>query len=182
MGKTLAIIGHRPNRLYGYNDRTPYNGLLSRIQGDLKVLIDFGFDTFLFDGGQGASQLAFWAVEGLRREGAKVSTKIMAPYKGQQYRWNEYRQMLDCAKTVEYCMPMPPKNKDDAVALMQECGHRIVDAADAVYGIYQGTAENYRIDRSATAETLRYARTNKKEILLTMPHQPEMPEKEESAS
>lgn len=181
MGKTLAIIGHRPGRLYGYTSREPYNNLLTRIQGDLRVLIDAGFDTFILDGSQGASQIAFWAIEGLRRQGCKVNAKLHIPYKGIHSRWNEsglfsqaeYRQMLSCTKDVKYFSPYVPRTKEDAVKTMQDCAHSIIDSADIVYAIYQGTSENYRIDRSGTAEALRYARTRKKEILLTMPHQPE---------
>ena len=77
---TICFTGHRPKRLAGYNSRAPYTTFVGKLKQMLVPLIRQGYTCFITGGAQGIDQLAFWAVEGLKKEGYMVQNIVYVPY------------------------------------------------------------------------------------------------------
>lgn len=84
--KTVCFTGHRPNRLAGYTSRVPYTIFVKRLKKILIPFISQGYTRFITGGAQGIDQLAFWAVEGLKKAGYEVQNIVYVPYEGQELR------------------------------------------------------------------------------------------------
>ena len=69
MSKTLCFTGKRPKDLYGYNDTYEYGRLLRDVEAKLyEFYTKFNVRTFISGGAQGFDQVAFWAVERMKRD------------------------------------------------------------------------------------------------------------------
>ncbi len=178
-GKTLCFTGHRPNKLFGYTDRTPYNHLLRDIQTELIRLHDEGYRNVITGGAQGIDQLAFWAVSGLKQKGCDFTNIVYVPMRGQERFWassglfsqTEYQLMLKRADKVVYLQGELDSNAPKSLAskYLTDRNHHMVNDSDLVFGVYLGAMDTFQNERGGTAECLRYAKKAGKEILLLNP-------------
>ncbi len=168
--KTICFTGHRPGRLAGYTDRVPYTMFVKKLKEMLIPFIGQGYTRFITGGAQGTDQLAFWAVEGLKKAGCPVQNIVYVPYEGQESRWSgegmfsreEYRIMLEKADGVVYLHKKGQSFKvEDA---LMERNHAMCDVSDKIIGVYDGT--DFHNDKGGTAECLRYAENTCLEIIL----------------
>ena len=168
--KTICFTGHRPNKLVGYTSRVPYTVFVRRLKEILRPLIEQGYTRFITGGAQGIDQLAFWAVEGLKKEGYPVQNIVYVPYEGQELRWNEegmfsrqeYRIMLEKADGVVYLYKKGQPFK--VVDALMKRNHAMCNASDKIIGVYEGV--DFHNDSGGTAECLRYAERTYHEIVL----------------
>ena len=171
---TVCFTGYRPNRLFGYKNRDDYRPLLDVIIELSCGLVESGYRTFITGGAQGTDQLAFWAVETVKRNYPDLSirSEVYIPFVGQDRRWSEdgpfgrheYRQMLDaadrvhvvCDSDINVCEAMARRNEE------------MVADATCVIGVI---AADDDIDRNpgGTARTLRIARRVRRRIITIDP-------------
>lgn len=134
---TITVCGHRPKRLYGYQDKKRYIKLMGIISELLRQEEEqthhqypIAETTVVRTGGaQGADQLAFWAAKDLG-----IATEVFVPFPGQESRWSEhglfsqaaYRKMLQCADDVF----ITHKHKEHAAAQLIERDHIMLEGAD----------------------------------------------------
>lgn len=168
--KTICFTGHRPNKLSGYTNNVPYNIFVKKLKEMLIPLIEQEYTRFITGGAQGIDQLAFWAVEGLKKSGYQVQNVVFVPYEGQELRWNkegmfsrkEYRSMLEKADGVVYLHKKGQSFK--VVDALMERNHAMCNASDKIIGVYEGM--DFHNDNGGTAECLRYAEKTYLEIIL----------------
>lgn len=167
---TICFTGHRPNRLAGYNSRALYTMFVRKLKQMLVPFIRQGYTRFITGGAQGIDQLAFWAVEGLKKEGYAVQNIVYVPYEGQELRWSvegmfsrqEYRLMLEKADGVVYLYRKGQSFK--VVDALMERNHAMCSVSDKIIGVYGGN--DFHNDNGGTAECLRYAENTCLEIVL----------------
>ncbi len=159
--KTICFTGHRPSKLAGYTSRVPYTVFVGKLKRLLIPLIEKGYTCFITGGAQGIDQLAFWAVEGLKKAGYPVRNFVYVPYEGQELRWNEsgifsrqeYRFMLEKADGVVY---LHKKGQSfNIVEALMERNHAMCNVSDKLIGVYEGI--DFHNEKGGTAECLRYA-------------------------
>ena len=81
MSKTMSFTGRRPKDLFGYVKEN-YVPLVNKLTDELiQFYKEQGFDTFITGGAQGFDQLAFWAVDRMKRQGYMVKNIVYAPFK-----------------------------------------------------------------------------------------------------
>lgn len=168
--KTICFTGHRPNRLVGYTNRIPYSMFVKKLKEILIPFIEQGYTRFITGGAQGTDQLAFWAVEGLKKAGYPVQNIVYVPYEGQELRWSregmfsrqEYRSMLEKADGVVYLYKKEQSFK--VVDALMKRNHAMCNSSDKIIGVYEGA--DFHNDNGGTAECLRYAEKTFLEIVL----------------
>lgn len=166
VSKTLCFTGPRPSKLYGYV-QNEYNELVDFIRKSLISYIKDGYDAFISGGAQGFDQIAFWAVNGLKKDYPHLKNILYLPCKNQDSRWIEegtfgkktYRLMLKHADKVVYVHDRDYQSPKD----LFDRNHAMVDDADSVFGMYPN--DNWTTEtKSGTAECLRYANKKGKPI------------------
>ena len=141
--KTICFTGHRPNRLAGYANKDPYFVLVGKLKEELTPLIRQGYTRFITGGAQGIDQLAFWAVEGLKKSGYAICNFVYVPYEGQELRWSEkgmfsqqeYRFMLEKADGVVYLYRKGQSFR--IVDALMGRNHALCDVSDKIIGVYE---------------------------------------------
>lgn len=80
-----CFTGRRPKDLYGY-DKNLYIPMVDALKRDILMLHQkYNMSTFITGGAQGFDQLAFWAVNALKRDmGLNIRNIIYVPFKGQE--------------------------------------------------------------------------------------------------
>lgn len=185
--ETVCFTGHRPNKLYGYKDRTAYQPLLDVLKTCVKHLYESGVTDFITGGAQGFDQLSFWAVHVLKKQllfetniDSQIRNKVYIPFEQQPSRWSkegvfsqsDYYKMLAVADEIINISEMRRINTQDKRGTIQALFARneaMVDISDAVIGLYSH-AMDFRNDSGGTAGCLKYAYNQKKRILLIDPH------------
>ena len=175
MINSMCFTGHRPKELFGYDEsaRPKYSELTQEILKIIRGLYDDGCRTFISGGAQGVDQIAFWAVEHLKKEHPDVKNVLYAPFKNQESSWKEkgmfgqaeYRKMLKAADKVSYVFESRRSNY-----MLMVRNHIMVNDSDVVLAIY-GRPEDFRtIEKgSGTAECMQYAYKNNKDIIILNP-------------
>ena len=155
---TICFTGHRPKALAGYNPKS-YEYLRGYLLHYLKGL---DADHYISGGAQGFDQIAFWAVQELKKSRPNVINEVVIPFSTQSLRWaptglfsqQEWKEMLQAADQIK-CLSNTYSKK-----LLIERNHVMVDKADDVIALYNGDKT------SGTAECLRYAYAKNKKIHL----------------
>lgn len=157
-GGNMCFTGLRPKDLMGYAGNV-YNGLVAWLVDEIyeKFYKEKGVRNFITGSSQGFNQLAFWAVEQMRRK-YKLDdiTTIVFAAEGQEKRWAktgpfsiiEYNQMLRLCDVVVWV-------PGGTVRSLFERSHLMVDNSDYVLALYPD--ENWTSDKSGTSECIRYA-------------------------
>lgn len=147
--KTIAVTGHRPNKLWGYDLTHPcYRKLQSRFE---QVLLDQGCTDAWTGMALGADTVFAHAVLALKQRGIPVKLHCAVPCRGQTAFWktpsiHEYNRILDLADEAVLVTDAPYK-----AALMQIRNQYMVDRADLVLALWDGTP-------GGTANCVNYAR------------------------
>lgn len=157
---TLCFTGRRPKDLCGYNEKN-----YAQFTYDLAKLLYEAFYVklrirrFISGGAQGFDQLAFWAVERMKKiyKCTDVENVIYVPFEQQESRWaekgcfskTEYRQMLKRAdKVVVVC-------EENVIESLFARNHTMCDHSDYCLALYPD--DNWQSKKGGTAECLRYA-------------------------
>lgn len=175
--KTLCFTGRRPKALLGgmaYSElaRPAYGKIVGKVLELLVRLYDGnGYRTFISGGAQGFDQLAFRAVEELKKTRCGIKNLVYAPCRGQESRWSEdgpfgkaeYRRMLDAADGVRFIHGTytGPKVLFDRNAAM-------LDDSDLVIGFYPDASWTVPGTRGGTAGCLADARRRGRRIIQIM--------------
>lgn len=169
--KTICFTGRRPKDLFGYVHDS-YIPMVEAIKRDLRQFISQGYDTFISGGAQGFDQLAFWAVNALKREGYNIKNIVYVPFQGQEKAWKatglfsqaEYNLMLKLADEVVVLRNIDTNNKRTVISAMHSRNHVMVDNADLVFGLYPDYSWQLTTTKGGTAECLKYALSKNKTI------------------
>lgn len=167
----MCFTGRRPKDLHGYNHDL-YIPIVDATKDALRKHIASGYTTFVTGGAQGFDQLAFWAVNALKREGYQVQNIVYVPFEGQEKAWKdtglfskaEYQLMLRLADEVRVLRHINTANKQEVVDALYERNHAMVDDTDATFGLYPDYGWQLPTTRGGTAECLRYAHEHHKPI------------------
>ena len=133
MAKTIALTGHRPNKLWGYKLDEPHYGNVAHA---VKRFIDENdVDTLISGMALGFDQLG-------ARVALEWDTKLIAavPFKGQESQWpahsqKTYSNILDAAdEVVVVC------EGEYAPYKMQKRNEWMVDHADIILALWDGTS------------------------------------------
>lgn len=175
MGKIMCFTGRRPKDLFGYT-KEKYVPLVDALTKELiRFHLEEGYDTFITGGAQGFDQLAYWAVDRMKRMGYHVKNIVYAPFKKQENQWlefglfskSEYRLMIARADKVHYCdenfdVTKEPKWKITSKLHMRN--HDMVNTSELVFGLYPGDGWMDLNNKGGTSECLRYAKEQNKII------------------
>lgn len=171
MNKTIAFTGRRPKDLVGY-DYNKYREFVKELTALLATT--YGDNTtFITGGAQGFDQLAFWAVNCVKKEHPKwhnIKNVVYVPFKGQESRWaktgdfsqEDYRKMLRFADEVKYLNDSLSKYSDIVKALHSR-NHAMIDDCDKLVALYP--SDDWKTSKGGTAEAMRYADSIGKEIM-----------------
>ena len=169
--KTMCFTGRRPKDLLGYN-RDDYLPMMEAIKECLREHIKNGYTTFISGGAQGFDQLAFWAVNALKREGHEIKNIVYVPFNGQERIWAkeglfsqaQYKQMLSKADEIVIVTEGEVNDKASIVKALYERNHKMVADADAVFGLFPDMSWQEKSVKGGTAECLRYSMKQNKPI------------------
>ena len=160
----VCFTGRRPRDLFGYASHMAYVPLRSRLEEAIEQFIDTeGVDTFISGGAQGTDQLAFWAVENVKRRRRNIRNVVYVPFKGQERKWQttgvfgqeEYDLMLMRADDIRYIGELDETsgNRYEAVRLLFERNDAMLNDSLAVISVFPETASP-RVSRGGTASTI----------------------------
>lgn len=174
----ISFTGHRPDRLgTGYsitNDRVRAYGDL--LHNTLVPLInDEGADRFISGGAIGIDQIAFWTIQGLKKDFPHIKNVIAIPFEKQYMAWknNElvswYHKMVSCADEVVYVDTLEQYSSQYMVAgeyaatKLNLRNHYMVDHSDKVVAVLADGATG------GTANCVKYALQHNKPVICLQP-------------
>lgn len=173
--KTACFTGHRPNKLWGYSNayHAEYQKLVDKICAKCRYLVENeGVTTFVSGGAQGVDQLAFWAVNKLKKVHPEVQNIVFVPFVGQEKRWasdnglfsqQQYQLMLKLADDVRICGELPDANDKAAVVkLLHGRNHQMVNSSDILIAVCRTDIDVNA--KGGTAECMRYAALQNRRI------------------
>lgn len=172
--KTVCFTGRRPKDLYGY-EHDKYIPLVNALKSNIRDLFQQGYDTFISGMAQGVDQLAFWAVNALKRdEHLPLRNIVFMPFKGQELRWSkiglfsqqQYNTMLKHADEIKVLAKINGNNYSEVVKALHERNHAMVDQSDLVFGVYPTSDWKLERTKGGTAECLKYALSKNKQIIV----------------
>ena len=179
----IAIIGHRPDKLWGYQvfgDSSrdivgPYNFLYEEIRTQLKnVIIKHSLETISVISGMdiGVQQLGMLAVVNIIRDKTieprirhMIKTVAILPCSYCEARWpNDVKKVYyEILKKVDFVEESTLSYDDLGEAAYQMRDDKIINAADIVIGVYNDVVN------TRTLHSLRYASIKGKEIIRINP-------------
>ena len=165
---TLTFTGHRPNKLAGY-DRAAYKPFTNQLADILfENYYKNGYRRFITGGAQGFDQLAFWAVEKMKRTYKidDVENVLYIPFAGQDRIWKEngtfsqedYRKIRQFADREVILIPHA-MTKGEIVAALMGRNREMVNASDRVLALCN--SDNWQNDKGGTAACMQYAQSRK---------------------
>lgn len=175
--RTICFTGRRPKHLFGY-DHDSYIPLVNALKDKIRKLHCYlGYTTFISGGAQGVDQLAFWAVNALKRdEKLPLVNVLYLPFQGQERIWRdtglfskqEYRLMISLADSVQYITPnVNLDNRSQVVKALYDRNHAMVNASDICIGVYPDSS--WRTSKGGTAECLKYVQASQKSAGIISP-------------
>jgi len=150
----IAITGHRPDKLGGYNN----NSIEELVKDHIKDLFYLLKPTFIWSGmALGVDQ---WAAELAIK--LSIPFKAAVPFEGQESRWplksqEKYRELLKCSQEIIVVSP-----GGYAPWKMQKRNEYMVDRADVVVAVWDGSS-------GGTKNCVEYAVSQDKTIYLIDP-------------
>ena len=160
MSYTIAVTGHRPNKLFGYNTKdTRYENMKNYMKG---YLIQKGCTDAISGMALGVDQIFASAVLELKEEGNDIKLHCAIPCKNHPCKWpkssqEQYYDILKKADEVVYV-----SEEEYQPYLMQKRNEYMVDQADEILAIWDGSS-------GGTANCVRYAEKKKKHISIKDP-------------
>lgn len=151
----IAVTGHRPNKLWGYNYEVPqYISLKNKMQ----EILEEQKPEYIISGMAIGVDTVF-AIAGLQLE---IPLECAIPCLNQEQMWSEeakklYHKILDRAWKITYVSKEPY-----AAWLMQKRNEYMVDNCDLLIAVWDGTA-------GGTANCVKYAKATNKQIIFINP-------------
>lgn len=173
---TIAFTGHRPDKLpdkaTGYQEPNPTSDRIKTWLANVirRVYQHNNTRTYITGGALGVDTWAAEAVLAFRKEFSEtygfspVQLVLAIPCQGQESKWPKaaqlrYQQILEQADRVEYIFN---GFYDERPGCMIERDHWMVDAADGILAVYNGT-------NSGTGKTVQYALQKGKPVTVLSP-------------
>lgn len=156
MSKTLGITGHRPQKLYGFEESHPGNLFIIYAIGN--YLKEFKPTKVITGMALGADQWAAqWCIQ------LSIPFVAATPFKGQDRIWPEpskkkYKYLLNRAEEIE----IVSKTYDNIGEALNSRNKWIVDNSDTMLGVFGGYA-------GGTKNCLEYAKSKNKKIDIINP-------------
>lgn len=85
---TICFTGPRPAKLYGYTKKEEYQKIVNQLKEIIRGFAKFGIKNYITGGAQGFDQLAFWAVNSLKKE-YDIQNIVYIPFQGQERLWKK---------------------------------------------------------------------------------------------
>ncbi len=137
MPNTIAITGHRPDKLFGYDLMAP--GYMA-IRAELKTLFRRHACGALWTGmALGIDQLAALAVIDLNRDGAGIRLNAAIPCRGHSSRWPERSRNLYDAILSKCDEKVLVTDAPYQAWMMQKRNEYMVDHAGMVIAVWDGS-------------------------------------------
>lgn len=173
----IGFTGPRPKKLYGYDNKEPYNKLVDSLYNFLLKIKDE--EIIATSGGaQGYDQIAFWCVHKFKSINPKVKNNVYIPFLGQELNWNptglfgqkEYHLMLKYADEVNVISNVDNNDKRLVVKALFERNKEIVNNSDIIIGAYNGDLKKLESESAGgTVDCLKYSIQRNKSIYLINP-------------
>ena len=98
---TICFTGPRPAKLYGYTKKEEYQKIVDQLKEVIRGFAKFGIKNYITGGAQGFDQLAFWAVNSLKKE-YDIQNIVYIPFRDR----NVCGRKLECLvrKTIRKCL------------------------------------------------------------------------------
>lgn len=157
----IAVTGHRPNRIYGYNIT---NSEWMNLKEQFKTLLkQYDCDEAYTGMALGVDTVFALAVLELRNEGYDIKLHCAIPCRNHPCRWPKesqdmYHKILEQADIVTLVTDEPFKPE---LMLIRNC--YMVDHVDVVIAVWDGG------ERGGTAHCVRYAAKKDKEVVVIKP-------------
>lgn len=162
---TVAVTGHRPNKLYGYDlESKRYQNMKQWMKDFLIEKIKPNSTLQAVSGmALGVDQLFALAVIELKNEGFPIMLHCAIPCKNHECKWPKqgqelYHKILDQADTVHLVTDAPYQPY-----LMNKRNEYMVNMADEVLAIWDGS-------KGGTGNCVNYAKKKEKKITLINPN------------
>ncbi len=159
---TVAVTGHRPNKLFGYDLSDPRYNLMK--QSFKNFLRKQNAGAAITGMALGVDTVFALAVLELKKEGYPIQLIAAIPCRNQESRWNQYDQhhyhdiLRECNQTVYVTtLSYTPE-------CMQQRNIWMVDHADCVLAVWDGT-------KGGTANCVNYAKQQQKNLFYLTPNQ-----------
>lgn len=169
--KTACFTGRRPKYLFGYNDDSSYLKLTIYTYKVIKDAYDKGYRNFITGGAQGFDQLAFRAVNALKKEHPNENIKniLYLPCKSQSDKWGKdglfgsdnYKKMLNMADKIRYI------SDEYTNTCLMDRNKAMIDDSSLVIALYDD--KNWDNDKrvrstSGTLNAINYAKNKHRQI------------------
>lgn len=157
---TMCFTGRRPKDLCGYNT-AKYNSFVSDFTKLLyeEFYVKKGVRRFISGAAQGLDQMAFWAVERMKKlyKCEDIENVVFVAFEGQEVRWAK----SGCFSQAEYWMMI--EHADRVVVVCEENNveslftrnHMMCDYSSICLGLYPD--DSWHTAKGGTSECLRYA-------------------------
>lgn len=191
MKKTLCFTGPRPQNM-GFQEKavsknrreylvniskeSSYKEFIRDLVKILENFYDNGYSRFITGGARGFDQLAFWAVNELKKRHSDVQNILYLPFKGQERLWPDfgyfgkqrYKDMLTIADEVHYVCPNELTDYGKIVQALQARNHAMVTDSNKVLALY--ASDDWQTSKGGTCECIRYAVAHQKPVVQLMYH------------
>lgn len=180
--QTVCFTGHRPKGIipadpYNVKNRPVYQEIVNQIYEEVERLYQAGYCRYLSGGAQGFDQLAFWAVNRLKKKHPEIQNIVYKPFEGQESKWaetglfskEEAEKMFHLADKVHICDKTINPQKDNYRRICQALNNRnqcMVNDSSAVIGQFEDDSWKNPHTKSGTASCLRLASSMGKQILV----------------
>ena len=173
---TVMFTGRRPKDLYGYKDILAYQKLNAAIAHVVIDLVKKGATRFVSGGAQGTDQVAFWAVNSVKKRYPHIQNNV-AIIENQSSVWHKddlfgqdaFDQMLKAADSIDVLL-YKTFDTDSAGTLLNLRNHVMVKQSDVVIGIWDANLDFKTAKHSGTANTLIRAQQRGLALILIDPH------------
>lgn len=136
MRTTIAVTGHRPDKLFGYDLMAPgYGAIRTELK---KIFTEYGCAALWTGMALGIDQLAALAVLDLNDAGAGITLKAAIPCQGHSSRWPERSRLLYDAILSKCQEKITVTPEPYAAWMMQKRNEYMVDRADLVVAVWDG--------------------------------------------
>lgn len=156
----IAVTGHRPNKLYGYDlSDSRWKELKETLKS---LLVENRCDEAITGMALGVDTIYALAVLELKKEGHNIKLHCAIPCRDHPSKWTKssrdmYCMILNKADTVKLVADEPYEPY-----LMQKRNEYMVDLADMIIAVWDGTS-------GGTANCVRYATKQGKNIITITP-------------
>lgn len=169
--EAVALIGHRPDRLYGYNLNNPkYQELATLIADNCeKLILEKNITYFITGGTLGGETISFFAIEFLKKKYPNIKNILAIPFKKVYVKWQptdieRHNRMISLADGVievdllnDYKVPNTKIGEYDVNKLMNKSDF-IVDSVETLVAIFDGKF------RGNTYHTISHAKYYNKKV------------------